>query len=194
MSTKGLAASLFSRTRRSVLRELVLSGKESVHLRELARRAGLDPKGVKRELVNLCGSGIVIEKKSGNQKMYSLNEDSPIFIELKILIQKTVGIADLLRVALMPFNKRINLAYIYGSYAKGTDDSESDIDLLVVSDLSLKEISGVISEVSRKLSRVVNPIVLGLSEYNKKKSDDEGFIKRISSGEKIMLLEGGNDA
>lgn len=188
MSTKGLASSLFPLTRRLVLRELVLDEKKGIHLRELARRTSLDLKGVQREVRNLSEYGIILEENVGNQKQYRLNEKSPIYSELKMLIIKTVALADELNKALQPLKGKIDIAFIYGSFAAGTEDSESDIDLMVVGDVSLKEIIGAVYEVGQKLSRQISPTVLSLNEYQKGMQERSGFIFKVSSEMKISLI------
>jgi len=194
MSTKNLANALFPITRLSILRELVLSADKSIHLRELARRTGLDPRGVQREARNLLEVGILVEEKSGNQRLYRINRKCPIYSELKMLILKTVGVADELRKTLEPLKNKMKMAYIYGSFASGTFTSESDIDLLVVGDLSLKTVISAISETGRKLSRVINSTVISPEKYEKERREQNSFINRIDTNQKIILFGDENDS
>jgi predicted nucleotidyltransferase len=187
MYTKSLVRSIFSETRSKVLRELVLSGEKKIHLRELSRRTGLNLMGVQRELKNLLAAGIVLEERSGNQKLYTLNRKSPIYDELKMIIVKTAGVADEVRKALEPLKDKIYKAFIYGSFATGTYDSESDIDLAVIGDISLKDIVGATSGTSKMLRRVLNAVTFSRKEYNEKLKED-GFVRRIETGEKIVLI------
>jgi len=194
MSTKNLANGLFPLTRLSILRELILANDKSIHLRELARRTGLDAKGVQREVRNLLEMGILIEEKSGNQKLYKINKKCPIYSELTMLIIKTVGVADEIRSALKPLRKKIKTAFIYGSFASGAYTSESDIDLLVVGDLSLKTVISAVSETGRKLSRVINSMVISPDQYEKERKKKNSFINRIDANKKIILIEDKNDS
>ncbi len=180
--------SLFTRTRLLILRELVHIGDDRVHLRELARRAGLDPSGISRELKNLTGSGIVDESRIANLKLYSLNRHCPIYHELRMLMLKTVGFADQIRDALESLHPRIDHAYIYGSFASGTERADSDIDLMVVGDVRLREVTRAISGVGRKLGRVINPTVLSHDEYSRQLRKPKSFMQRVSSGDKIRLI------
>ncbi|MCX6645119.1 MAG: nucleotidyltransferase domain-containing protein [bacterium] len=181
-------------TRRLILRELVRIGDSGLHLRELARKTGLDASGVRKELKNLISAGVVIEKPIGNLKIFSLNKKSPIFSELKMLIVKTIGIADEIRDALQSLKGNIDIAYIYGSFASGTESPSSDIDLLVVGNLSLKQVVSAVSEVGRKLSREINPTVLTNKEFYLRLSQNDGFIVRINSGDKIELINKSNES
>ena len=87
-----------------------------------------------------------------------------------------------------PLKGKIDIAFIYGSFAAGTEDSESDIDLMVVGDVSLKEIIGAVYEVGQKLSRQISPTVLSLNEYQKGMQERSGFIFKVSSEMKISLI------
>ena len=49
---------------------------------------------------------------------YQANPDCPIFAELKGLMIKTTGVAEVLRAALAPLAAQIRVAFIYGSVAK----------------------------------------------------------------------------
>jgi len=96
---------------------------------------------VQRELENLVNTGLIVRRKQGNQVYYQANPKSPIFAELKSLMVKTTGVADVLREALKPFQCRIETAFIYGSFAKGTENAGSDVDVLVIGDLTFSDLS-----------------------------------------------------
>jgi predicted nucleotidyltransferase/predicted transcriptional regulator len=188
MSTKGIAESLFSLTRRKVLGELVRTEERPIHLRELARRIGLDPAGVQRELKNLVNSGIVIEEKSGNQKSYSLNRKNPVYNELRMLLIKTVSIAEGIKEMLQRYSGNIKFAYIYGSFADATADARSDIDLMIVGETGLRGMAKDIAKLSGELSRDVNPTTYTLSEYRQRVSEKGSFVNKVHNGPKIILL------
>ena len=74
-------------------------------------------------------------RRIGNQKHYQANAASPLYSELRNIVLKTVGLAEPLRAALKPLSSAaIRAAFVYGSVAKATDQSASDIDLMVISD------------------------------------------------------------
>ena len=106
------------------------------------------------------------------------------------MILKTVGLADELRRALDQLGKRIQKAYIYGSFASGTQKFDSDVYLLVVGDVTLKEVVKAVSETGRKLSREINPTVLKPAEYREKLTDPSGFLGRVEDGPVIYLIGG----
>lgn len=183
---------MFPRSRLLTLKELVLAGGKQIHLRELARRTGLDPTGLGRELKNLEMAGIVTVAHSGNQKLYMLNPACPIRNELVMMILKTAGLADELRSALIPLKNKIKKAFIYGSFASGTQKFDSDVDLMVVGNVSLKDVVKAVAETGRKLSREINPTVFKSDEYGEKLEDPGSFPKRIEGGPVIYLIGEGN--
>jgi uncharacterized protein len=188
MSTKKIARALFPLTRISILSVLFLSDEKSIHLRELARQIGMDPTGVKRELRNLLDAGILLEEKSGNQKLYRINKKCLIYNELKGLIIKTSAVGDVLKEAMEPLKDRIKLAFIYGSVAKGTDDSESDIDLMIVGKIKLEDLFYAFRDIHGKLGREVNPYTISISEFKKRIDIESDFVARIWKEKKIVII------
>jgi len=179
---------LFPRTRWMVLRELVLSEPEGIHVRELARRTGLNAGGVGRELKKLEEAEVVESKKTGGSIFYRLNPACQIYDEIRRIIVKTVGAADEVFRHLKPLRVKIRFAYIYGSFASGTHDSESDIDLMIVGDVSLESISEALGDIEIHLRREVNPSIYSYKEYKKKLEQGNSFISQVHKGPKIMII------
>jgi len=165
-------------------------GKEGLHLREIARRAGLNSKTVMRELHSLRDAGVLVSKKAGNQVIYRLNPNCPIYDELRSIVRKTVGLAGVLREEFEPFADRIETAYVYGSHARGDARAGSDIDLMIVGDVSLREISSAIRAAGRTLHRIVNPVLYTSDEYASELRADDSFVYRVHDGPRIGLIGG----
>lgn len=125
---------LFTKTQQQVLRLLFGQPGRSFYANEIVRYAGLGISTVQRELARLSEVGLLSVTRQGNQKHYQANVASPIFEELRGIVVKTFGVADVLKEALLPMADKIQLAFIYGSVAKGSDTAESDIDLMLIAD------------------------------------------------------------
>ncbi len=190
MSTTSLAEALFPRTRRSVLHELTESH-EGLHLRELERRTGVNSRHLLRELHSLRNAGLLTAKNVGNQIIYHLNPDCPIYNEVRSIVRKTLGLAHILREALEPLAAKIEIAYVYGSLAQGTERSDSDVDLMIVGDISLREISPLLAEAHRAIRREISPTLYRSQEYAKALEDGTSFVRRVHDGPRIDLI-GGN--
>jgi predicted nucleotidyltransferase len=144
---------------------------------------------VQRELTRLAASGLVTAKRVGNQKHYQANAASPVFDELRGLVIKTSGIADVLRAALAPLTDRISAAFVYGSVAKKKDSTASDIDLMVLSDiLTYGDVFAVLEEGAAKLGRRVNPTVYSRQELAKRIKQGNSFVTRVLAQPKIWLV------
>ena len=189
MSTHSLAEALFPRTRRTVLQHLSESH-DGLHLRELERRTGVNSRHLLRELHSLRDAGLLMAKNVGNQIIYQLNPDCPIYDEVRSIVRKTVGLAGVLREALEPLSTKIDLAYIYGSLAQGQERSDSDVDLMIVGDVSLREISPLLTEAHRALRREISPTLYRPTEYEKALEDNDSFVRRVHDGPRINLIGG----
>ena len=172
----GLADALFSRGRQRLLGLLFGQPSRSFYATELIGLAGIGSGAVQRELANLAQSGLVTVRAVGNQKHYQANPESPIFEELRGIAEKTVSLADPLREALAPLASQIHAAFVYGSIARRTDTSASDIDLMLLSDqVSYADTYAALEEASNRLGRKVNPTILTSKEFYKRVKAEEAF-------------------
>jgi predicted nucleotidyltransferase len=184
---------LGSRLRAKVLGWLFSHPDERYFVRQLTALVKEDSTNVSRELARLEKTGILVSTTEGRQKYYQVNRQSPIFNELHGLILKTVGVADIIKKALEPRIADIKLAFIFGSVAKRTEDRFSDIDLLVVGDITFGEVVDLISSAEGVLSRELNPVVYTVAEFNKRLSENHYFIRDILSEDKIFVVGDENE-
>lgn len=177
--------------RRRVLGLLLLRPDEALHGREIARRTGLAAGTVTRELGKLAEVGLLQREKRGNQQLYSANKRSPIFTELASILRKTSGMADVLLQALAPAAAQIQVAFVFGSMAQARESAGSDIDLMLIGDLSFGQAVQLIYPTQASLGREVNPKVFSKDEFAQKAATD-GFLGDVLSKPKIFLI-GGDD-
>jgi len=188
-----LSAALFSNTQQRVLAFLFGQPERSFFATELIGLAGGGSGAVQRELKRLAESGLVTVTRLGNQKHYQANPQSPIFAELCGIVQKTVGLAEPLRAALMPFDKDIAAAFVYGSVAKRSDTAQSDIDLMVLSDsLEYADLFAALEEAATRLGRTVNPTIYTRQEFTRRIKQKNAFVARVLAQPKVWLI-GGED-
>lgn len=183
-----LADALFSRTQQRVFGVLFGRPDQSFFANEIVRLSGVGVGAVHRELAALESAGLVRVSRVGNQKHFQANREAPIFAELRGIVLKTVGLADVLRAALAPLAPRIAAAFVYGSLAKGTDTARSDVDLMIVGDrIDYADIFSIASEAEQVLGRKVNPTVLTPRELQRQSKDD-GFHSRVLAQPKIFVI------
>lgn len=187
-----LSELLFSRTRARLLGLLYGQPERSYYLTELFRLAGVGRGAVQRELARLVSGGLVTVRERGNQRLYQANRDAPVFPELEGLIRKTSGIAGTIGEALSPARDEIRCAFIFGSIASGKAGPDSDVDLLVIGDLSFEHLIGLLMGIHERIGREINPVVMTEREFTSKISKNDRFLARVLKKEKLFI-EGGQD-
>lgn len=184
-----LADALFTATQQRVLALLFGQPDRSFFATELITRAKVGSGAVQRVLKRLADSGLVTVTRVGSQKHYQANQAAPVFDELRSLVNKTVALHAPIRDALKPFEDRIVLAAIYGSVAKRKDTAASDIDLLVVSDeLTLEQLYTALVPAEDELARRINPTLYTSKEFERRRKAGSSFLRRVLSGEHIVLF------
>ena len=188
-SKKGLLDALFTSTQQKVLGLLFGNPDRRFFATELIQLAQAGSGAVQRELAALVEAGLVTVEVQGKQKYYHANADSAIFEELRSITLKTVGLSLPLKKALENINEEIEIAFIYGSIAKGTDKATSDIDLFIVSDnLSLDKVYEALSPAEKSLGRTINPTIYTSDELRKKIKSKSSFIEKVFGDKRIILL------
>ena len=183
-----IAEALFGKTRRRVLGLLYGQPDKSFYLRQITRETAAGIGSVQRELERLTGAGLVTRAPLGNQVHFRANRDSPVFQELHGLMKKTSGLADVVRSALVKFEEKIHVAFVFGSVAKGSHSTYSDVDLLIVGDLGLREVIPLLSPMQDQLGREVNPTVYRPEEFRSLSETDNHFLGRVLREPRILIL------
>ena len=183
-----LSAALFGRTRRALLALLYGHPDEAYYLRQLARWGGLGLGAVQREVKRLTEVGILRRTVRGHQVYFQANPECPVFAELKGLVVKTAGAADALREALTPLAGRIKVAFIYGSIARLQQKNASDVDLMVVGEVSFGEVVSALRAAQELLHREINPAVYSPAEFQSKLRARHHFLSSVLRNEKVFVV------
>lgn len=187
-TVSSLAGVLFTPVQQRVFGLLFGQPERRFQSAELIRLAGSGTGAAHRLLTRLADAGLVTVTRVGNQKHYQANRESAVFAELHGLIVKTSGLAGPLRAALSGLTERIHAAFVYGSVAKGTDRAASDIDLMVIADdLDYAEVFSALQATEAELGRTVNPNVMSLAEWRRKRKQD-GFASRIARQPRLFVI------
>jgi predicted nucleotidyltransferase len=179
---------LFTSTQQKVLGLLFGQPDRSFFVTQVMELAKSGRGAVQRELQRLESAGLVSVRMHGNQKHFQANPDSPLFDEICSIVQKTVGLEEPLRAAVESLPGTVHLALIYGSVAKRTDTSISDVDLLIVADeLMLEDVYAVLSPAEDQLDRKVNPTLYTSEEFDRRRARGNAFLRRVLNGPVIVL-------
>ena len=184
-----MADALFAKVQQRVLGVLFVNPRRSFYANEVIGLARSGTGAVQRELARLESAGLVTATRVGKQKHYQANPASPVFEELRALVLKTSGLADVLREVLTSLARDIRAAFVYGSIAKGEDTAASDIDLMVISDrLTYADVFEVLEEASTRVGRKISPTIYSSKELSKRLKQDNAFVTRVLSQPKVWLI------
>ena len=112
--------------------------------------------------------------------------------ELQGLMAKTAGIADVLRSVLLSLEK-IDVAFIYGSVARGSQTTYSDIDMMIIGDVTLHELLPLLGPAQERLAREINPTIYTPDEFRSQRADRQHFVSRVLEEPKIFIIGADND-
>ena len=164
---------------------------DGLHLREIARRAGISPAEAKKELGTLVSLGVLKPERKGNLVLFHTDSSCPFFAELKGLYLKTEGVFSQLREGLSEI-KGIEFAFVYGSFARGQEKEKSDVDLMIVGKPDMDELHRKIMKVEEKVGREVNYSVYSADEFHRKRTLS-GFLREITAEKKVFVAGGENE-
>ncbi|MGQ9425231.1 nucleotidyltransferase domain-containing protein [Gilvimarinus sp. F26214L] len=179
---------LFTRTQQQVLGLLFSRPEQTFYLNEIVRLAGMGKGTVKRELERLRQAGLLTSERRGNQTHYQANAECPIFSELRGIVLKTFGVVDVLKQALDPILDSFDIAFVYGSVAKGQEHAGSDVDLMIVGDdVSYSDLINALLPAEERLGRTINPTVYTPAEFSKRIAEQQHFVTRVMGQGKLWI-------
>ncbi len=182
-----------SKTRRVILKAFVESPDAEYYTRQLSSLHHLSAGTLHRELKNLSSLGILKARKIGNIKLFSINKQNPVYEEIKNIIYKTEGVVRFIKDDI-PGVRGIKVAFIYGSFAKGDERQDSDVDIFLIGDnIDEDELIRVISDIEKKLFKEINYTRYTENEYKKEKKKKNSFISEVIKGKKIFIKGDEND-
>jgi predicted nucleotidyltransferase len=184
-----LAEIVSSKVRAEIFRLLFADSAIELHMRELARISGMAIGTIQTELKKLSRLGLVTARRDGNRLYFRAQQTHPLYPDIRSMVRKTAGVAEVLRQALGK-NNRIQCAFIFGSFARHEENAESDVDIMIIGELGLREATGLLSETgaSNRITREINPYVLTAEEFRKRKAGGDHFISQLIDSQKIFLV------
>jgi len=157
------------------------------YIQEIGRILGKKPGVFQRTLYNLERSGILASQYRANARYFRVNEGHPLFEEIKSIIAKTVGLIGSLKEILRNAGS-IDFAFIYGSFAKASENPLSDIDLMIVGSPDESVLLRRLSELEHSLKREINYRIYSSIDCVRDIQRAEPFLLNILSDRKIFLI------
>jgi predicted nucleotidyltransferase len=187
MRKSGPLAALFPTMRAEVLAATLTQPDKSWYLSELAEFLGTGPSSLQRVLNALVAGGILQRRREGTRVYFKAETRSPLFTELRSLIEKTAGLLPTLRRALEPLAARIDCAFVYGSVARNREHALSDVDLLVIGDVGLADLAPALRHAETRLAREVNATTFSAAEFRRRMAGRDHFLSEVVRGPKEFV-------
>jgi predicted nucleotidyltransferase len=172
-----LAEFLTSHSRAEILRILFNGTGEEYYLREIEKLTNVGLNSLQKEVKHLTSIDLIKDRKDGNRIYYCANKEHPLYLDILSIVEKTVGVVSLLKQRLE--DPRIQCAFIFGSIAKDKEKARSDIDIVIIGKLGMREVSKLISGLQEIVSREINPHVYTKEAFQKKLAEKDHFLTSV---------------
>jgi predicted nucleotidyltransferase len=187
MRRNNILDALFPSVRIGVLSATLLQPERWWFMTELARRLETTPSSLQRELKSMVAAGLLLRRQDGRRAYFKANPDSPLFADLRGLIEKTSGLVPTLTAVLKRFDDRIELAFIYGSIARSEEHSASDVDLMIVGTLKQIDLLPALRKLEASFGREVNATLFSPEEFHRRLATQDHFLHSVLNGKTIPL-------
>ena len=179
---------LLPKTRQGILAATLLQPHKAWYVSELARRMGVPPSSLQRELRDLEEAGILKLHRQGRMAYYQANTQSPVFPELRGLMVKTAGLVDVLADAVAQLARKLRVVLVYGSIAAAHEDTASDVDVLLIGNVLPVDLAVPLRKARESLGRDINPSIYTPAEFAKKRAAGNHFLTRVLDKPKLFVL------
>ena len=193
MRKKNPIDALFPKIRQKLLAATYTQPDKWWFMSELASFIETTPSSLQRELNTLVESGILRSRRDGNRLYFQAESDSPIFAPLRDLLVQTLGVTENIKEELSAIKEEINFAFIYGSVARNQENTQSDVDLMIIGSIGLSETSPILRKLESKFNREINATCYSLNEFQKKVGAGNHFLTEVLGKEKIFLIGDKNE-
>lgn len=178
---------IISRVRVKILNLFLGAPGKIYHVREIVRLLSEEINAVRRELAHLEKAGLFAKEKRANRLYYSFRLDYPLYFELLELVSKTTGLGLAL---LKNKNKLGKIKYLILSqkFIRNSPRKSDDVDLMVVGNLVIPELSSLIKEEEARKNTEINYTAMTEDEFSFRKRRRDPFITDILSKPRTMII------
>ncbi len=170
-----------------MLQRLFLQPEREWTVAELGEGVGVSAVSLRRELDRLRRASVLAERLVGRTRLVRADAASPLFEPLRELIERSVGVeAELRRV--LAETPGVEAAAIFGSWARGDVDAESDVDVLVVGTVDYGGLVERLSAIRARAGRDINPVVMAPGELHDRHAQGSGFAHDLLTSPRIPLV------
>lgn len=178
---------VISKVRIKLLEVFLVNPTEMYYIRELTRKVDEEINAVRRELIHMQSCGMVKSETRGNRLYYTFHKSYLFHKELLSMVSKTTGLGSSI-IKAAPKLGRLKFAMLSGRFARFMPRAKDTVDLLLIGDLIMPQLTELIKEQEAKLSREINYTVMTEAELLYRKTHSDPFIGRILSASRVMLI------
>jgi hypothetical protein len=181
-----------SQTRTKLINVLFYNPKEIFYVRQLVRLIDEEINSVRRELDNLKKSGLISFEWRGNRLYYWAEKQSSLFFDLLLIANQSSGLGLKLQ------NKNetlgtIKLVFYSHKFMVGERKNSDDVDLIIVGDVSLREIENYIKQEEAVRGYEINYMVMGKGEFNLRRQKRDQFIVDFFLANPVAIIGNYNE-
>jgi predicted transcriptional regulator len=158
-----LSGLISSKTRIKLLVRFFLNPQTRSYLRELAKEFDMSTNAVREELNQLTRTHLLKSERNGRQVFYMANTEHSLFPELRSMVQKVMGIDQVIDGIVTRLGK-LELAYLIDDYAAGKDSGI--IDVLLVGDIDHYQLNDLTRKTERYVKRKIRTLVISIDDGN----------------------------
>ena len=183
---------LSSKIRADIFRLLFGVNQNDLHMRDIERQSNFAIGTIQSELKKLVGLGLVLKRRDGNRLYFRADTDHPLYPDIRNIVLKTSGLADVLKDAFHD-EPAIQIAFVFGSIATGSEKAASDVDLMVIGRIGLRKLAKLLSGIAENIGREINPHVLTPMELLNRRKKNDHFINRVMDEPKLFVIGNEHD-
>lgn len=178
---------IISKVRVKLLEVFLKDPEQMFYIRELTRKIGEEINAVRRELIHMQSVGMIKDEHRGNRIYYTFNKNYLFHKELMSMIGKTTGLGLALTKAAPKLGK-LKFAMVSGRFVRHMPRAKDTVDLLLIGELIMPQLTQVVKEQESVLSREINYTVMTEAELLYRKTHNDPFISRILEASRIMIV------
>jgi predicted nucleotidyltransferase len=148
---------------------------ERLNLRDIARKLGMSPAAIHNNLRILGGLNLVIIEKDKNQHLVIPNTGNFYYRS----IMRVMNYRKIQGCKAFGALEKLGTVGVYGSYAAGTDEKGSDIDLFIFTEAREFEVRAAANKLSRQLNKEISLLMLNRRKLDSLKKNDYEFYMRL---------------
>jgi len=148
---------------------------ERLNLRDVAKRLNRSPATIHNNLKLLRDFNIVKIEREKNQ--YFIIPDIENFYYRSFM--QVINYESICKCKALKELNKMGVVGIYGSFARGTDGKDSDIDLFVFTCAKEIKIREIVNKLSKELRREINLLILNKQKLEDLNKNDYEFYMRL---------------